>query len=689
MAATWRSVMRSCGQERRAAEPLRLWRLLGLWALALALWGALAFPRMASAQALQADTVTLKQAPYTSLDRGLSLWRDPGGRITPDGIAGLPEGAFTPLSSFSLGFTTDAIWLKFSVQRDAQAPSVWWLELRQPLLEDVQLFVAEPSGRMRAISPINPTGSAAHASSLGPSALAQTDAAAQADEPRPPRYRRALFAVSMPVDQVQTYYLRVQSQTAMSSSVYLWRPEALLKYSGNETFFWGSVFGAYALVILFYGAFWLWTRERVHGIYTLYVLVNFLAAFFTGNWPAQLFAQADPDRLILMLGFWISLSMPVGVLFSLVFIGQDRPLGRRSWAIVWVYGLLAAISMAMVTLGYYHLAMPALQSLSMLTILGLMIWVSLECWRGNKAARLYLLAFSFFYFGVAWRYLRNVGWVEPNFWNDNVYQIGAFVHMLLMSVGIFASYNRLRRDKEQAESRADAEASMRLEQRDFMAMLSHELRTPLTIMGASLDNLLDDRELNSPARQRVQKVQRASDRMRQLVESYLASERLVQEKERQAMNWESCDVVRLCKQIHEEAADQEGASLSLSLPPSLMLWCDRALVRIAITNLVSNACRYSPAHTTVTLKLELTEGFVNVLVQDQGPGIADSEKEHLFKRFFRGQHAQHLQGTGLGLYLVQAIAKRHGGSVSVRNLPDRGCEFCLRLPHQNDKPPGP
>jgi hypothetical protein len=232
------------------------------------------------------------------LDKGLSLWRDPGGRITPSDIERLPPGAFTPLSSFSLGFTTDAIWLKFSVRRDAQAPSVWWLELRQPLLEDVQLFVAEPSGSLREISPISPTGSEMPASPLGQTALAQTDAVAPADELRPPRYRRALFAVIMPGEQVQTFYLRVQSQTAMSSSVYLWRPEALLKYSGNETFFWGSVFGAYALVILFYGAFWLWTRERVHGIYTLYVLVNFLAAFFTGNWPAQLFPTADPHWLV-------------------------------------------------------------------------------------------------------------------------------------------------------------------------------------------------------------------------------------------------------------------------------------------------------------------------------------------------------------------------------------------------------
>lgn len=674
-----RMMNRSCGHEPRVSAPMTWWRLLGVWTLGLC--SALAWPSMAMAESRQAVTVTVKEAPYTALDKGLNLWRDPGGGMSPGDIAGLPDSAFTPLSSFSLGFTTDAIWLKFSVRRDAQAPSAWWLELRQPLFVDVQLFVAESSGSLSPISLISPTGSIAPTDPLGPAKSAQTEAAAHADEPLAPRYRRALFAVNLPSEQVQTFYLRVQSQTAMSSSVYLWRPEALLKYSGNETFFWGSVFGAYALVILFYGVFWLWTRERVHGIYTLYVLVNFLAAFFTGNWPAQVFPQADPDGLVLLLGFWISLSMPVGVLFSLVFIGQGQPLGRLGWGIALVYSLLAAIGMAMVAMGHYHVAMPVLQSLSMLTILAIMIWVVLECWRGNKAARLYLFAFSFFYFGVAWRYLRNVGWVEPNFWNDHVYQIGAFVHMLLMSVGIFASYNRLRRDKEQAESRADAEASMRLEQRDFMAMLSHELRTPLTIMGASVDNLLDDRGLSSPARQRVEKVQRASDRMRQLVENYLASERLVLEKEQQAMSWESCDMVRLCKQIYEEAADQDGANLTLSMPLELTLWCDRALVRIAITNLVSNACRYSPAHTTVALKIELMDGFVNVRVQDQGPGIADSEKAQLFKRFFRGQHAQHLQGTGLGLYLVQAIAKRHGGSVSVRNLPERGCEFCLRLPH--------
>jgi signal transduction histidine kinase len=340
-----------------------------------------------------------------------------------------------------------------------------------------------------------------------------------------------------------------------------------------------------------------------------------------------------------------------------------------------------------VALGYYHLAMPALQSLSMVTIAVIMGWVVIESGRGNKAARLYLLAFSFFYFGVVWRYLRNVGWVEPNFWNDNAYQIGAFVHMLLMSVGIFASYNRLRRDKEQAESRADAEARMRLEQRDFMAMLSHELRTPLTIMGASVDNLLDDAGLSHPARQRVEKVQRASERMRQLVENYLSSERLMLEKEQQVLTLAPCDLARLCQQIHDEVADQDGASLTLALPPSLMVWCDKELLRIAITNLVGNARRYSPADTSVALKLELTGGVVHVLVQDQGPGIVDSERAHLFKRFFRGQHALHLQGTGLGLYLAQAIAKRHGGSVSVRNLAERGCEFCLRLPDRGDQKP--
>ena len=78
--------------------------------------------------------------------------------------------------------------------------------------------------------------------------------------------------------------------------------------------------------------------------------------------------------------------------------------------------------------------------------------------------------------------------------------------------------------------------------------------------------------------------------------------------------------------------------------------------------------------------MELAPGkYAVIAVRDNGSGIPESIRKRVMEPFFTTKPRG--QGTGLGLYLVQAIAKRHGGSVSVRNLPERGCEFCLRLPH--------
>ena len=77
----------------------------------------------------------------------------------------------------------------------------------------------------------------------------------------------------------------------------------------------------------------------------------------------------------------------------------------------------------------------------------------------------------FFYFGVFWRYLRNISVIDPNFWNENIYQITAFGHMVVMSIGIFANYNKLRKEKQIAESRADAEFKLREEQREFLSLV--------------------------------------------------------------------------------------------------------------------------------------------------------------------------------------------------------------------------
>jgi len=112
---------------------------------------------------------------------------------------------------------------------------------------------------------------------------------------------------------------------------------------------------------------------------------------------------------------------------------------------------------------------------------------------GNSNARLFLFAFSFFYIGVCVRMLKNMGFIEPSIFTENGYQIGAFIHILIMSGTIFSLYSNMRKDKQKAEFRLQAEINFRNEQTDFMAMVSHEFRTPLTIINASSENLLNEK----------------------------------------------------------------------------------------------------------------------------------------------------------------------------------------------------
>jgi len=495
---------------------------------------------------------------------------------------------------------------------------------------------------------------------------------------RAAEHRRPVFELTLKDTLEHTYYLRLASQTSMATTLRVWQPEALLKSSANETFFWGSVFGAYLLGIAFYAAFWLWTREKIHLLYTLYVAVNFLAAFFTGAWPWLLMPNADTELLTQLLGVWVSLPLALGALFSVVFMGLDRRWPRTSRYFLAACWSVSALGIALVLTGGYRQAMPLVQGASMLAIVLLMFAAIYRSFKADRTARFFLFAFSFFYAGVIWRYLLNIGWLEPSFWNDNSYQMGAFIHMVVMSIGIFASYNRLRRDKQLAEARVEAESRQRQEQREFMAMMSHEFRTPLTIVSASVENLLNDAALGEKALHRIHKIRRANERMAQLMENYLSNERLLLDETSNTRA--PCDLAEVCRLVKDDLADAEGCPVSFLAPPALRTHGDKDLIRIALLNLVTNARRHNPPDKTIEVEPRARDRHAEICVRDQGPGVSPDDIDHIFKRFFRGRSALDQPGAGLGLYLVRSIAQRHDGSVTVANRPEGGCEFFLRLP---------
>lgn len=100
-------------------------------------------------------------------------------------------------------------------------------------------------------------------------------------------------------------------------------------------------------------------------------------------------------------------------------------------------------------------------------------------------------------------------------------------------------------------------------------------------------------------------------------------------------------------------------------------------------NLLSNAIKFSPEHSTIVIQTERTGSLLVLKVKDQGVGISKEDQEHLFERFFRGANVTAIQGTGLGLHIVQKYAELMDGKVECISEVDQGTEVIVRFEIKN------
>jgi signal transduction histidine kinase len=123
------------------------------------------------------------------------------------------------------------------------------------------------------------------------------------------------------------------------------------------------------------------------------------------------------------------------------------------------------------------------------------------------------------------------------------------------------------------------------------------------------------------------------------------------------------------------------ATLSVQEPSSpLAVDCDRARIELALSNLLDNALKFTPAGGQVEIGVEQAAQNVRLWVQDSGPGIALADRERIFERSYRGRDS-HVEGIGLGLAIVRSIVQAHGGRVTVEGKPGAGSRFVIELPH--------
>jgi len=236
---------------------------------------------------------------------------------------------------------------------------------------------------------------------------------------------------------------------------------------------------------------------------------------------------------------------------------------------------------------------------------------------------------------------------------------------------------------------SDVTDSRRLERvrRDFVANVSHELKTPvgaLTLLAEAVQDAADDPE----AVQRfAHRMQREGARLGKLVQELIELSRLQGAEALPGAELVSVDsIVQEAVDRSRLLAEQSGITVVDRTEPDLHVRGNETQLATALSNLVDNAIAYSPQRTRVgvTARTSTDDGtdWVELAVTDQGIGIAESELDRVFERFYRVDQARSRAtgGTGLGLAIVKHIATNHGGSVSVWSVQGSGSTFTIKLP---------
>jgi signal transduction histidine kinase len=258
--------------------------------------------------------------------------------------------------------------------------------------------------------------------------------------------------------------------------------------------------------------------------------------------------------------------------------------------------------------------------------------------------------------------------------NSGIFVLFCIFGYLLIR-GVFREIKR----REEAEKLSRAKS-------EFIAIASHQLRTPLSTIKGYLSMILEGNygKLPEKIKEKVENVYQSNERLIKLVNDVLSVSKI--EAGETEMNWEKEDLREIIKEVISELsikAREKNLYLKFEEPkefPKILL--DREKIRQVILNLVDNAIRYTQKGG-VTVRLQIGNGRLQIVVSDTGEGLTKEEKEKLFERFSRGTAGTKFwtEGAGLGLYIARRFVEMHKGKIWAESEGrGKGSTFYVELP---------
>lgn len=244
----------------------------------------------------------------------------------------------------------------------------------------------------------------------------------------------------------------------------------------------------------------------------------------------------------------------------------------------------------------------------------------------------------------------------------------------------------LENSKEQLSLALEAEKGLNDMKSRFVTMASHEFRTPLsTILSSiSLVSKYEHGPNTEKVDKHVQRIKSAVTNMTLILNDFLSAEKLQEGKV--LLRPEDANIEDLTKTVISEVQGilKAGQKIHYQHRGDTAVCCfDKQIIRNTLLNLISNAIKFSAENKPIRVSTAITKTELNIEVADEGIGIPEDEKEHMFERFFRSRNVTNIQGTGLGLNIVAKYLEVMNGKINFTSEVNKGTTFFVSVPTTN------
>ena len=619
-----------------------------------------------------------------SVNAYMDVLEDPTGQLLlSDILTTEVQEQFSPadgLSSF--GFTESAYWVRVNLQNDS-SHAEWEISLLNPLLNRLEFYT-----------------------------IGQADAA-----PLDLGRQYPTYAFTLPPGQAATMYFRTEISGSMILPFRLTEQSDAQDVVQMEFLLYGLYYGIAVAIMIYMFTMYRSVKKLEYMYYILYIFFFSASQVVWNGFPLTWITPDDYAHLF-DNGFLFSSLYAVYDFFFLIcllfayhalrrFLGVHSQLPVVSWIariIFTLYPVAVVVSAVNYTAGIAQI-LSYLKAAGMIVILLLIFGCA---YRGDKLAKKVSIAVLPHFLIAGPSLLLSFGLLSDNLITHFGMQIGSACEFLIMAVIFHDQVTDILRKREEAQValmktmmewnaslekaveekteslKATAEELLEAEKsRSHMLQnISHDVRSPLNYVQGGIQTLMLGREgRGEQQEQLLEKVYQKVIDVNRFIDDFTTLSRL--DITQGAVTRELVIFYEWMEDVLKEQAayiEHAGHRYDIKITgnesePDVLI--DPHLMKRAITNLVTNACKYTPPNGMITLELSSLENDVQIMVGDTGRGIDPAQLPHIFRRYYNEGAGR---GNGLGLAIAKEIVEWHGGDIRVESEPEQGSRFYLRLP---------